>query len=304
MKTLINLPLHAQRNLLGAVASQAAALCVAALVSHVPGHALAQSAGSASAAPSPANPGGIDWVRIAGGGTNAGSLPPFEIARTETTVGQFRRFVQATGTVTRAERAGGGEVYEAGWTRKPGWVWSAPFGVSGVPAGQRNPTHDDEPAVHITFDEAQAFCRWAGGRLPSDAQWVSAAYTEQRENPPAPLQRGKTYPFPTGDSTAGAQCIGDCGPQAEQRAIRHGAKLLRGFGHARAGTTPAGVNGLHDMGANAWEWVDEPPGARGNEERRTRGGSWWYGAAQMRADHLQGKPPQTAVVYIGFRCVR
>ena len=241
------------------------------------------------------NPAGIDWVRIGSGAAG------FEIARTETTVGQFRRFVQATGMVTRAERAGGGEVYEAGWTRKPGWVWSAPFGV---PAGQRNPTHDDEPAVHVSFDEAQAFCRWAGGRLPSDAQWVSAAYTEQREAPPAPFQRGKTYPYPGGDSPAGAQCLGDCGPQAEQRAIRHGASLLRGFGHARAGAAPAGVNGLHDMGANAWEWVDEPPGARGPEERRTRGGSWWYGAAQMRADHLQGKPPQTAVVYIGFRCVR
>lgn len=250
----------------------------------------------ASAAQASSNPAGIDWVRIAGAGQ-----PAFDIARTETTVGQFRRFVQATGTVTRAERHGGGEVYEAGWTRKPGWVWSAPFGV---PAGRANPTHDDEPAVHVTFDEAQAFCRWAGGRLPTDAQWVSAAYTEQRDNPPAPLQRGKTYPFPTGDSPAGAQCIGDCGPQAEQRAIRHGASLLRGFGHARAGATPAGVNGLHDMGANAWEWVDEPPWAKGSEERRTRGGSWWYGAAQMRADHLQGKPSQTAVVYIGFRCVR
>jgi len=251
-----------------------------------------------------ANPAGIDWARIGSGAA------AFDIARTETTVGQFRRFVQATGTVTRAERAGGGEVYEAGWTRKPGWVWSAPFGVSGVPgvpgapAGQRNPTQDDEPAVHVSFDEAQTFCRWAGGRLPTDAQWVSAAYTEQREQPPAPFQRGKTYPYPAGDSPAGAQCLGDCGPQAEQRAIRHGAALLRGFGHARAGATPAGVNGLHDMGANAWEWVDEPPGARGNEERRTRGGSWWYGAAQMRADHLQGKPPQTAVVYIGFRCAR
>lgn len=259
------------------------------------GWAMALAAG----AQTPGNPAGIDWVRIAGPGS--GSLPPFEIARTETTVGQFRRFVQATGTVTRAERNGGGEVYEAGWTRKPGWVWSAPFGV---PAGRSNPTHDDEPAVHVTFDEAQAFCRWAGARLPTDAQWVRAAYTEQRDPPPAPLQRGKTYPFPTGDSPAGGQCLGDCGPQAEQRAIRHGASLLRGFGHARAGVTPAGINGLYDMGANAWEWVDEPQGATGNEERRTRGGSWWYGASQMRADHLQGKPPQTAVVYIGFRCAR
>ena len=68
------------------------------------------------------------------------------------------------------------------------------------------------------------------------------------------------------------------------------------------------MNGLHDMGANAWEWVDEPAGApgqgAGRAERRTRGGSWWYGAAQMRADHIQSKPADTAVVYIGWRCVR
>jgi formylglycine-generating enzyme required for sulfatase activity len=75
---------------------------------------------------------------------------------------------------------------------------------------------NDEPAVHITYDEAQAFCRWAGGTLLNDAQWLEAAYTE----------------------------------------------------------------------------------------RRSRGGSWWYGAAQMRADHLQGKPGETNFVYIGFCCVR
>lgn len=86
--------------------------------------------------------------------------------------------------------------------------------------------------------------------------------------------------------------------------MKHGATLWRGAGHALAGSTPAGVNGLHDMGGNAWEWVDEPRGASGNTERRTRGGSWWYGAVQMRADHLQSKPADTAVVYIGFRCMR
>jgi formylglycine-generating enzyme len=233
------------------------------------------------------NPAGIDWQPIGA----------FSIARTETTVGQFKRFVEATRTVTLAERNGGGEVYEAGWVKKPGWTWRTPFGGT-------QPAADTEPAVHLTFDEAQAFCRWAGARLPSDAQWVSAAYTEQRADPPPGLTRGTTYPFPTGLSPDGAQCLGDCGPAAKARAVNHGAGLSRGDGHARVTTTPAGVNGLHDMGGNAWEWVDEPAGASGNAERRTRGGSWWYGAQPMRADHLQSKPAQTTVVYIGFRCAR
>ncbi len=245
--------------------------------------------GAATAAA--ANPAGIAWVPIGQG---------FEIARTETTIGQFRRFAQAAGLVTEAERRGGGQVYEAGWVTKPGWTWRAPFGNPAV--------HDDEPAVHVTFDEAAAFCRWAGGRLPSDAEWLLAAYTEQRTDPPPPLARGRAYPYPTGESPVGAQCLGDCGPEAARRAVRHGATLLRGDGHARAGTTVPGVNGLFDMGANAWEWVDEPrtpPGSdAGRAERRTRGGSWWYGAAQMRAEFEQGKPADTAVVYIGFRCVR
>lgn len=230
---------------------------------------------------------GIDWQPVGG----------FSIARTETTVGQFRRFVDATKTVTRSERDGGGQVYEAGWTQKAGWTWRTPFGAGRAAA-------DAEPAVHVTFDEAKAFCAWAGGRLPSDAQWVSAAYTEQRAAPPPGFRAGQTYPFPTGNTPAGAQCLEDCGPAARARAIAHGAALSRGHGHALVSATPAGVNGLHDMGGNAWEWVDEPAGATGNTARRTRGGSWWYGQAQMRADHLQDKPADTAVVYIGFRCVR
>ncbi len=232
------------------------------------------------------NPAEIDWQPIRAQGL------AFEIARTETTVGQFARFVAATGRRTEAERRGGGQLYERGWEQRPGWIWRAPYG---------RPADAREPVAHVTFDEAEAFCRWAGGRLPSDREWVLAAYTETRESPPAPFVRGRTYPYPTGESPAAAQCLGDC-PGAPARAVRHGAALSRGHGHALAGATAAGVNGLHDMGANLWEWVDEPPGEA--PEKRTRGGSWWYGAAQMRADHLQGKPPDTAVVYIGFRCVR
>jgi formylglycine-generating enzyme required for sulfatase activity len=60
------------------------------------------------------------------------------------------------------------------------------------------------------------------------------------------------------------------------------------------------VNGLYDMGGNAWEWVDSGEA----REKITRGGSWWYGAAQMHRDHVQTKPADTAVVYIGFRCAK
>lgn len=229
----------------------------------------------------------------------------FHIARTETTIGQFQRYVQATKAITLAERRGGGQVYERGWTNKAGWNWRAPFGPSYSAAL-------DEPAVHISFDEAQAFCRWARGALPTDEQWLKAAYVETRPNPPPPFTPGKRYTYPTGDSAAGAQCLGDCGGEASTRAVRHGQRLTRGDGHASAGSTPAGVNGLHELAANAWEWVDEPRStssqqagqAVGTAERRTRGGSWWYGSAQMRAEHIQSKPADTAVVYIGFRCVR
>jgi formylglycine-generating enzyme len=219
--------------------------------------------------------------------TDMQAVGRFEIDRTEVTVGQFRRFVDATGTVTQAERAGGGSTYEGGWQQRRGWTWRAPFGT---PAGDR------EPAVHITWSEAAAFCTWAGKRLPTDAEWGEAAYTERRARPTAPFTTGTTYRYPTGDRPEGANCLGDCGSAST---VAH-AVTSRGRGHAEVGRTRAGVNGLFDMGGNAWEWVDSGPGA----DPRTRGGSWWYGEGPMRNDHVQSKPADTAVVYIGFRCAR
>ncbi len=212
----------------------------------------------------------------------------FAIDRTEVTIGQFGRFVDATGLVTKAEKEGGGLVYAAGWEKKPGWTWRTPFG---------RPAGGDEPAVHVTFDEAQAYCRWAGKRLPTDSEWVEAGYTERRPDPPAPFRPGVTYPYPTGTTPQGANCLDDCG---QSPFVDYSPVLDRGRGPARTGATRAGVNGLYDMGANVWEWVDNGAG----NQRGTRGGSWWYGEAQMRRDHLASKPRDMAVVYIGFRCVR
>jgi len=212
----------------------------------------------------------------------------FSIDRTEVTVGQYRQFVDATGYVTAAERNGGGFVYGAGWEQKDGWTWSSPFGTPAAP---------DEPAVHVTFDDAAAYCAWAGKRMPKDAEWQKAAFTEFRPDPPSPFKTGVTYRYQTGDSPQGANCLDDCGPTP---AIDYSDRLDRGIGHARAGATKAGVNGLFDMGANVWEWTEDG----GTREKRTRGGSWWYGAFRMEANDRATKPKDMAVVYIGFRCAK
>jgi formylglycine-generating enzyme len=211
----------------------------------------------------------------------------FSIDRTEVTVSQMERFAKTTGFISSAEKAGGGSTYEGGWQQRKGWTWKAPFG---------QPAKGNEPAVHLTYTEAQSYCQWAGKRLPTDAEWALAAYTETRQQPTDGFVTGKVYPYPTGDSPNGANCLGDCG---RIKTVSN-AQTSRGTGHSEAGTTKAGVNGLFDMGGNAWEWVDSGPG----NEKRTRGGSWWYGSAPMRNDHNQSKPMDTAVIYIGFRCAK
>jgi formylglycine-generating enzyme len=211
----------------------------------------------------------------------------FSIDRTEVTIGQFQKYVDATKTVTAAERAGGGSTFENGWEQRKGWTWRAPFGKPGAM---------NEPAVHINYLEAQSFCKWAGKRLPTDAEWGEAAYTERRAHPTSGFVTGRTYAYPTGPTPQGANCLGDCG---KSKTVEH-AVTTRGNGHAEVATTKQGVNGLYDMGANAWEWVDSGAGS----EKRTRGGSWWYGASSMRDDHVQSKPQDTSVVYIGFRCAK
>lgn len=211
----------------------------------------------------------------------------FEIDRSEVTIGQFEKFAQSTRHFTVAEQTGGGNTYENGWEQRKGWNWRAPYGKPGAA---------NEPVVHVTYQEAELYCRWAGKRLPTDAEWGEAAYTEKRSQPSGGFVSGKTYVFPTGDTPKGANCLGDCGLV---NTVSH-AVTSRGKGHALTGTTLQGVNGLFDMGGNVWEWVDSGPG----NEKRTRGGSWWYGSVNMRNDHVQSKPASMSAVYIGFRCAR
>jgi formylglycine-generating enzyme len=196
-----------------------------------------------------------------------------KLDRTEVTIGAFRAFAAKAEFRTAAEREGGGFEFVGGWRRRSGWTYLRPYGDA---LGA-----DDEPAVHVSWSEAQAFCAAAGGRLPTAAEWRRAGYTEVRAEPPAGLESGRTYPFPTGEDPAGMWI-------ASAGATRHRA----------VASGPAGVNGLHDMGGNVWEWLAD----RRGDEALTAGGSWWYDAAQTRADSMQWKDSSFYAAYIGFRC--
>jgi formylglycine-generating enzyme len=193
----------------------------------------------------------------------------FALDRTEVTIGAFRTFVRAVGLTTSAEREGGGFEFSSGWTRRPGWTYQQPQGQRGA---------DNEPATHVSWHEASQYCAHAGGRLPSMAEWRLAAYTELREEPTDGFVRGRTYRYPVGDEPDGMN--------NNRRA------------HVAAGTTKRGVNGLHEMGANVWEWIAD----RRGEEALTAGGSWWYGPTQSLADGAQWKAASFYAVYVGFRC--
>lgn len=198
----------------------------------------------------------------------------FSIDLTEVSIGQFRSYAREHRIITAAEREGGGFEWGSGWERRSGWTYHAPFGKPGA---------DNEPAVHLSWTEAEAYCKAAGGSLPNKKEWQLAAYTEKRVSPPRPFEHGRTYPYPTGEEPDGANVSGDVDGW-----IRH----------APVGSTRAGVNGLFEAGGNVWEWLADANG----EERLTAGGSWWYDKSKMKADGMQYKPAAFYAVYIGFRC--
>ena len=192
------------------------------------------------------------------------------IDRTEVTIAAFAAFADRSGLVTMAEQEGGGFEWGGGWQRRTGWTYRSPYGT---------PASDNEPAVHVSWAEAVAFCADAGGRLPTREEWALAAYTEQRANLTDGFKVGQTYPYPVGDQ-----------PEGMNSNRRHQVAVA---------STRRGVNGLYDMGANVWEWLAD----RRGDEGLTAGGSWWYGPEAARKEGMQWKPSAFYAVYVGFRCV-
>jgi len=235
---------------------------------------------------------------------------PFYLARFETTVGQFRSFVERTSFITDGETNDGGNAHdeEAVWQHRAGTNWRRP-GYAG-PFQLRN----EHPVVHVSYSDAIAYCDWlnrAGGKaarfaLPTEAEWEWAC------------RAGSASRFWWGndvDKTGKVANVGD--EQLKQVQPKWPREIMpMNDGHAflaPVGSYGSNAFGLRDMLGNVWEFtatrygnypkeLSVDPGDLSTDRGFVpRGGGWSNVAADVRSATRNADPPHFCHSNLGFR---
>jgi len=245
-------------------------------------------------------------------------VDPFYIDIHHVTTAEFEAFIQDTGYVTDAERYGWSFVFQnfvdettAKWAPRvqqtPWWVkvddarWKWPEG-RGSHVGSRR----DHPVVHVSWNDAQAYCEWAGLRLPTEAEWEYAARggLEQKR-------------FPWGDELrpdGEHMCNIWQGSFPDHNTVADGYR-----GTAPVQSFPPNGYGLYEVAGNAWEWCydwfspdfhvdgprDNPAGPADGQAKVMRGGSYLCHHSycnRYRVAARSANTPDSTTGNLSFRC--
>lgn len=207
------------------------------------------------------------------------NLNEFWIGRGPVTNAQFARFVEATHYRTTAEEEGYSRVWAADraggrWLDVEGAYWRRPEGSR---SSIDNRLH--HPVVCVSWLDAQAFCEWAGLRLPAEKEWEKAARGTD----------GRLYPW--GNEAPS--------PSRANFAMRHGTTTPAGQ-FSPTGDSPFGAG---DMAGNVWEWTASWFDGRGGAARTrvARGGGWPSEADNLRVTFRIDVEPLFRFNTLGFR---
>lgn len=228
------------------------------------------------------------------------TIKSFYIDKSPVTVAQFQKFIEQTQFKTEAEKFGDSGVFNIdakNWELLPGAYWLKPFGSNGPDA---EPNH---PVTHISWNDAVAFARWAGKRLPTEAEWEFAARSG----------KNSTNKFSWGnEETVDGKYFANT-----WQGTLEAPKTSDGYLY----TSPVGIfgeneAGLTDMGGNVWQWCSDNytsyPGSPAPVQedpnvKVIRSGSFFfdeYGADSYSVSGRSMNSHETSLFNTGFRCAK